>query len=61
MALVRYDLLIGVARVDGGLEYLDALVGELGAAQPPYKLLGLAREHRAAYNLYAAPVFRIFK
>ena len=44
---VRDDVILGVAGVDGGLEDLDPLPGDLGAAQPADQLLALAAEHAA--------------
>ena len=44
---VRDDVVVGVAGVDGGLEDLDTLAGDLGAAQPADELFALAAEHAA--------------
>jgi hypothetical protein len=39
------DLVAGIALVDDGLEYLDALARNLSAAQAPDQLFTLAAEH----------------
>src|SRR2546426_6537822 len=42
---------MGVAIVDGGLENLHLLAGDLGAAQPADQLLGLAAVHASDDDL----------
>ena len=59
MEVVRDDFDVGVAFVYDGLEDGDLLVGELGAAEAPDQLFGLAGEHRTAYDLDAAAFFVI--
>lgn len=45
------DLFDGISRIDHGFENLDLLSGDSGAVKAADKLLGLAREHRADYDL----------
>ena len=51
---VRDDVVVRVAGVHGGLEDLDALAGDLGAAQPADQLFALAAEH-AAHDHFDPP------
>ncbi|GGG57993.1 hypothetical protein GCM10011378_37610 [Hymenobacter glacieicola] len=48
-----------VARIEGGLENLDPLAGNLGPVQPPDQLLSLAGKHGAAHNFNPAPAGNI--
>ena len=48
VALVRDDLLLGIAGVNLGLVYLNVEVGEPGPFEAADQLFGLAGEHRAA-------------
>ena len=59
--IVRHDLHVGVALVDGRLEYGYLLVGELCTAQTADEFLRLAGEHGAADDFYAARFFVIFR
>ena len=47
---MRNDLLLIVPYIDGGLEKLDFLVGELRSSDSTQQLLRLARKHRTANN-----------
>ena len=61
VGVVRNDLLLRVAHVDAGFEYLDFLVCVPGAFEAAYQLLGLTREHRAADHFDPALAAGIFQ
>ena len=52
--VVTDHVLLGVAHVDGRLEYFHLLAGKLGSAQASDELFGLAREHGTADYFDAA-------
>ena len=54
------DIQVGVTFVDGRLENLDFLFGELGAFETTDQFLGLAGEHGTADDFDAARFFGIF-
>ena len=55
-----YDIEVRITLIDGRLENLDFLLGELGAFEPADQFFRLARKHGAADYLDAARFFGIF-
>jgi hypothetical protein len=49
---VRHHFHLVIARVNGGLEKLNLLVGKLRTADPAEQLLGFARKHGSANHFY---------
>ena len=54
VAFVADDVFLAVAHVNGRLEDLHFLFGELGALHAAYEFFSLSGEHRAADDFYAA-------
>lgn len=54
IVIVRYDVLLAVAHIDGWLEDLYALLGKLRTFHPSDEFLGLTGEHTAAYDFNTA-------
>lgn len=61
LAIVRDHVLLGIAYIYAGLEHGYFLVGELRTSYASDEFFCLAREHRAADNLYRTRGFRFFK
>lgn len=57
--LVRHNIAVVIASVDGGLEQAYPLAGYLSATKATNKLLSLPRKHRAAYHLYPSASDRL--
>ena len=59
LLVVTDNILLGIPHIDGGLEDLHLLTGELCPAKTADQLLGLAREHRTAHHLYSSRAMRL--
>ena len=59
--VMGYDIEVRITLIDGRLENLDFLLGELGAFEPADQFFRLAGEHGAADDFDAARFFCVFQ